>query len=156
MASHFYQITDFYSNLKYPEKYKGTRPLTLRSGWEISFAKWLDINTNVLEWTSESVIIPYLLETDGKMHRYFMDFSFKGKTKEGGVREFWVEVKPSNKLNMPKKPKRVTKGYVAQVNDYIKNQCKWKATRRIVEEERLLGRDLEFLIITEKDAQFFK
>ena len=55
-------------------KYKGTYPIYLRSGWEIKFAKWCDLNPAVLEYTSESIYINYYNITKQRMARYFPDF----------------------------------------------------------------------------------
>ena len=43
---------------RYPEKYKGTFPISYRSRWEFSCMKILDSNPNILTWGSESVVIP--------------------------------------------------------------------------------------------------
>lgn len=152
----YQQIADLYPHLKNPQKYKGRRPVTMRSGWEIKFAlQYLDVNESVLEWNSEEVVIPYICGTDGKRHRYFMDFWFKGKTTDGRVKEFLVEVKPSNQVEEPKIPKRKTAGYWKSVTSYVKNQSKWKATRQLVEQQQQNGKDIEFLILTEKDCPWF-
>lgn len=155
-SSKYQQIYDVYPYLKHPEKYKGTRPITLRSGWEIAFViKYLDVNDNIIEWGSESVVISYFRPDDGKKHRYFMDFNFKAKTTSGKIKEFWVEIKPQSQIDPPKEPKRKTKTYVEQVKTYLVNQAKWKTTRQLVEEKKLLGKDIEFLVLSEKDCPFF-
>lgn len=155
--SRFNQIYDIYPFLKFPEKYKGSRPITCRSSWEIAFIiKYLDVNENIVEWGSESVIIKYIRPDDGKLHRYFMDFNFKAKTKTGKMKEFWVEIKPANQITPPKEPKRKTKGYMNQVKTYLINQAKWETTKTIVEQKKKEGMDLEFLILSEKDCPFFK
>ena len=90
--SKYFQIQDFYKHLKHPEKYKGTRPLTMRSGWEIQYAQWLDTHTSILEWASESNIIQYISPLDGKSHRYFVDFWFLCKNQDGRTSEYLVEI----------------------------------------------------------------
>jgi hypothetical protein len=154
--SKFAQITDAYPLLKHPEKYTGTRPLTLRSGWEISFVfKWLDVNQSIISWKSESTIIRYFSPVDNKTHRYFMDFTFTAKTPSGETKEVWVEVKPFAQTQMPKAPKRKTASYMYQLRTYMVNQAKWDTTRRIVEEKKAKGEAIDFVIITEKEAPFF-
>ena len=37
-------------------KYAGIHLPEYRSSWELKFFQWCDKNTNVLEWTSESVV----------------------------------------------------------------------------------------------------
>ena len=148
--SSFYTIQDAYSLLKHPEKYKGTRPITLRSGWEISFVtKYLDVNKNILEWSSETTVIPYICGTDGKQHRYFMDFTAIAKTTSGGIKELWIEIKPKKQTIPPTAPKRNTKGYAKQVATYIKNTSKWTATEKLCEQARQIGKSIEFVILTE-------
>ena len=44
---------------KNTDKYKGKGHPVYRSGWELKFFRWCDESINVLEWASESVIIPY-------------------------------------------------------------------------------------------------
>jgi hypothetical protein len=154
--SKFAQITDAYPMLKNPEKYTGTRPLTLRSGWEISFVfKYLDTNPNIISWKSESTIIRYLSPIDSQYHRYFMDFTFTARTPNGQLKELWVEVKPFAQTQPPKEPKRKTSNYMYQLRTYFVNQAKWSTTRKIIEEKKALGQNIDFVIITEKDAPFF-
>jgi len=89
----YYQISDLYPLLQHPEKYKGKRPIQMRSSWETKFAlKWLDININIIEWSSEEIIIKYFNPIKNRNARYFMDFSFKAKNKNGDIKEFWVEI----------------------------------------------------------------
>lgn len=148
----FYQIQDLFPYLKNPTKYVGTRPLTCRSGWEITFAtKVLDANPSVIEWGSESLIIPYIDPNDGKQHRYFPDFWLKVKDTTGNIKEFVVEIKPLKELSAPKEPLKKTRSYVNAVRTYIKNTAKWDAAKKICEDQRQTGRNVEFLILTEKD-----
>lgn len=152
--SRYYQIYDVYPYLKNPHKYKGSRPITTRSSWETSFIiKYLDINENIVEWGSESVIVSYIKPTDGKPHRYFLDFNFKAKTMSGSLKEFWIEIKPYNQTIQPKEPKRKTKGYFEQVKTYLVNQAKWQTTKNLVESKRKEGRDIEFVVLTENELK---
>ena len=45
-----------------------------RSLWERRVMTHLDINSNVIEWSNEEIIIPYLSPIDNRWHRYFPDF----------------------------------------------------------------------------------
>jgi hypothetical protein len=156
MARNLYQIQNMYPHLKKPERYSAVdKTITCRSGWEISFiTKFLDKNPSIISWESETKVIPYLYPIDGKMHRYFIDFYFKCYTSEGKIKEYLVEVKPFAETEKPKIPKRQTKGYVERVHTYIKNQAKWDATRRYCAEQQQLGRNIDFMIVTEKDGMF--
>lgn len=147
----YHQIKDFYPHLKNPQKYKGTRPITLRSGWEITLAKRLDKNKAIIKWSSESVIIPYYNPIKGRMARYFMDFHIYYKTKDGKIKEEIWEVKPFKQTQPPKTQKRKTKKYIKECATYVVNDMKWKATKKWIESLRSKGRDISFKIITEKD-----
>jgi hypothetical protein len=152
----YLQVADYFKYLKFPNKYVGTRPLTTRSSWESSFiSKYLDINQNIISWTSESVIVKYISPLDGKSHRYFIDFSFKCKDKDGNEKEVWVEIKPFSQTNPPKEPKRRNQSYVNAVQTYLVNQAKWNTSRQICENYKQQGKNVEFLVITEKDCGWF-
>jgi len=152
--SHYYQIADVFPHLKNPKKYKGTRPITARSSWEGNFIlKYLDKNENILEWGSESVVINYLLPTDGRNHRYFMDFNIVAKMQDGSTKQMWIEIKPFSQTQPPKEPTRKSKNYFKQVETYIKNQAKWETTKRIVEQKQKQGENIEFVILTEKELK---
>ena len=59
-----------------PSKYRGDiNDIIYRSSWELKFMKWCDNNTSVLEWGSETMIIPYKSPVDSKVHRYFVIFT---------------------------------------------------------------------------------
>lgn len=152
----FYQISNIIPHLKNPHKCK-SKQVTCRSGWEISFViKYLDVNENIIEWTSEDTVIRYYNPVDNQYHRYFLDFTFKAKTKAGNIKTFWVEIKPYSQTQMPNvNGKRKTKRLMEEISTYYKNQAKWSAARKLVEEQKLLGQDVEFLVITEKDCPFF-
>jgi len=79
-----------------PQKYNGDiNNIVWRSSWEFKFMRWCDLSDNVLEWSSEETIIPYICKTDNKPHRYFVDFKIKVRTKNG-VKTYLVEVKPKS------------------------------------------------------------
>ena len=129
-----------------PKKYKGN-PTTIyyRSLWERKFMVYCDKNPRILEWGSEEIIIPYLLPTDGKVHRYFPDFYIKVKRADNKIRKMIIEVKPEKYTKPPKKPKKATKSFIKDVNELGRNQAKWKHAR-----EYCRDRNMDFLILTEK------
>ena len=110
------------------DKYTGDpSKIVFRSLWERQVMKWCDNNPKVIGWSSEEIVIPYLCETDKKVHRYFMDFYIKFDSGQ----ELLVEVKPKKQTEPPKKPKqRRTRRYISESLTYIKNQSKWKAARQ--------------------------
>ena len=153
--SKFIQLPNVIPFLKNPNKCKSSI-VTVRSGWELKFImKYLDVNQNILEWTSEDTIVKYLSPIDGKYHRYFIDFAYKARTKSGEIKEFWIEIKPYSQSVKPKEPKRKTIGYLNEVKTYLVNSAKWETTKQLVEDYNKKGRDITFCIITEKDCPWF-
>ena len=131
----------------HPEKYKGDPTgIVYRSLWERKFMVYCDKNTNVLEWASEEIAIPYRSPVDNKVHRYFPDFYMKVKETGGQVKRYIIEVKPLKQTTPPKKPKSQTKAYIREAYEYAKNQAKWKVAR-----EYCKDRMWEFKVITEKE-----
>jgi hypothetical protein len=159
MSRNYYQIQDAYKHLKNPQRYKGTLPLTLRSGYEINFVtKWLDTHQDIIEWGSESVIIPYRCPVrNGSTHRYFIDFNVKMKNKKGEIVEFLIEIKPFTSVNLVEnletyKPKRMTKGGILRIQTAMKDKAKWNAAEMYCEQERKKGRNIFFQIIHENNS----
>jgi hypothetical protein len=136
-----------YSPLR-PEKYKGTLPIFYRSGLELSFSRWCDRCDKVLQWGSESVVVPYVSPMDGKIHRYFLDYNITLKVNEG-IKKYIVEVKPSKQTQQPTNngnKKRSTILY-EQVT-YAKNMAKWDAAKKWADKK-----GWNFIVITEKDLR---
>tara|TARA_B100001079_G_scaffold62105_1_gene52778 strand:+ start:335 stop:772 length:438 start_codon:yes stop_codon:yes gene_type:complete len=132
---------------KFPHKYKGDpTTITFRSLWERKYMNWCDKNANILEWSSEEIIIPYISPVDNKVHRYFPDFYTKIKETDGKIRKYIIEVKPLKQTLPPKKPKRQTKGYIREAYEYAKNQAKWKMAK-----EFCANRQWEFKVVTERE-----
>lgn len=127
-------------------KYRGSKDPTYRSGWELKFFKFCDINPNVLEWTSETIIIPYVSPMDGKVHRYFVDNMVY--IKEGEVtKRYLIEIKPSKQTQPPTVSNKKKKSTVIyeQVT-YAQNKAKWAAATDYAKKH-----NMEFKIITEKE-----
>ena len=109
---------------KNKQKYMGdSSKITYRSLWERNLMRWCDANPDVKQWVSEEVVIPYICGTDGRHHRYFIDFAI---IFENG-NKYLIEVKPDKETKPPKPPKRKTKRYINEQLTYVKNQSKWKA-----------------------------
>lgn len=132
---------------KNPNKYLGD-PTNIfwRSLWERRVMVHLDNNPNVVGWSSEEIVIPYLSPVDNKWHRYFPDFLVKTKNKQEIIETIIVEVKPKNQSVAPKIQQRVTKRYITEVMTYGINQAKWKAA-----EEYCKDRSWKFVVITENE-----
>lgn len=103
--------------------------------------EWCDNNPDVVEWSSETIVIPYICRTDSKPHRYFMDFKIKYKS--GKV--VLVEVKPASQVRKPTVSKsKKTQTILTEAYTYAKNRSKWDAA-----EEYCRSRGWTFQIWTE-------
>jgi len=114
------------------EKYKGNlsiNPPIYRSSWELKCMLKFDKHPDILEWSSEGVIIPYKSPLDGKLHRYFVDFFVKYKDKEGNIRRKIIEVKPKAQRTSPVKGSKKEKTYLREVMTYGVNTAKWEAAQ---------------------------
>jgi hypothetical protein len=137
--SKYNQIFDIFKHLRHPEKFKGRRPITLRSSWEIKFVlRFIDIQENILEWKNEDIIIPYFFEIDRKWHRYFPDFWIKFKDKYGNIRESIIEIKPIKDTILAKNKKNF--------ETFIKNKNKFESAELYCK-----NRKIDFMILTEKE-----
>lgn len=130
-----------------PLKYKGEiNNVVYRSLWELRFMKWCDGNASILEWGSETVVIPYVSPVDRKVHRYFVDFFIKVLDKSGKTQKYLIEIKPEKFTKPPPIPKRKTKQFIDEVFQYGVNEAKWKAAFEYCED-----RKMKFMVLTEKD-----
>lgn len=131
----------------FPEKYEGDPTnIIMRSSWETRFASWCDKNPSVVKWCSEETVVPYRCPTDNRLHRYFIDFKIKVRTKDNQLKTYLVEVKPAKQTQPPVFPGRQTKHYLSESLTFIKNQAKWKAA-----DEYCKDRGYEFVLITENE-----
>ena len=131
-----------------PNKYKGDpSKIIYRSRWELMVMQKLDSHPDVLEWSSEEIIIPYRSPIDGKVHRYFPDFWVKKRDRQGNIVQDLIEVKPYKQTKQPAimegKPNR---RYINEVMTWGINSAKWKAAQ-----EYCKDRCWNFVIITEKE-----
>ena len=129
-------------------KYKGSTPICFRSNLELLFYRWADRNDRVLQWGSESIIIPYLSPKDGKMHKYFVDGVLLLKT-DDGVKKFLVEIKPEKQTMPPSQVNRKSrKNLLYEQIQWAVNSCKWQAAKEWCQKN-----NFEFIILTEKDLK---
>jgi len=116
-----------------PDKYKGTLPVVYRSSWEQRVFYFLDTHPSILEWGSESIVIPYKSPLDGQIHRYFVDLHFTVKNKNNEIKKYLIEIKPKKQTEPPKEPKRKTQKalerYKQEQLEFVKNQAKWEAAK---------------------------
>ena len=117
---------------KNPTKYMGDPTnIIYRSGWELKLMSYLDTHVNVLQWSSEEVVIPYKSPIDGRRHRYFPDFYLEQINTNGIKEKILIEVKPKYQTVPPvvqtTKTKKPTKRYINEVKTWGINQAKWIA-----------------------------
>jgi hypothetical protein len=137
------------------QKYKGDHTnITYRSSWELTYFSRLDKDPDVISWSSEETIIPYVSPLDGQVHRYFPDVLVTRKTPNGVITEM-IEIKPHAQTQPPKvKTTALTKTsgrkYLKECATYAVNQAKWHAAKKYCEK-----RGYTFLVMTEKDLKVF-
>ena len=134
---------------KNPTKYMGDPTnIIYRSGWELKLMSYLDTHVNVLQWSSEEVVIPYKSPIDGRRHRYFPDFYLEQINTNGIKEKILIEVKPKYQTVPPvvqtTKTKKPTKRYINEVKTWGVNQAKW-----IAAEEFCKDRGWKFQIMHE-------
>lgn len=135
-----------------PEKCLNKTPPEFRSGLERKLMLVLDKNPNVIKWSSEKVIIPYVhplksaKSGQNEYARYFVDFYMKLKVGEG-YKEFLVEVKPDSQTKKPSCHGNKKQSTIVYENSmWAINQSKWQAAKKYCEKK-----NLQFIIITEKN-----
>lgn len=134
-----------------PKKYKGDASnIIYRSRWELKLMMHLDEHPDVIEWSSEEVVIPYKSPIDGRMHRYFVDFYVKKKNRDGKIESVLIEVKPLAQTKAPEvtvtKGQKPTRRYINEVMTWGVNSAKWQAA-----EEFCKDRGWKFVIMTERE-----
>lgn len=125
-----------------------------RSKLEMQFMQICDSNPNIVEWSSEKVIIPYFNSVKQGNARYFIDFYIK--TSDG--RKFLIEVKPDRQMKsaingvkntLRKGVKRSTLLYESAMAQM--NRDKWEAAK-----EWAKKKGMNFIVVTEKTLQYLQ
>ena len=131
----------------HPSKYKGSHPIVYRSSLELHVMRFFDNASFVIEWGSETIIIPYVKPTDGKVHRYYTDFNVKMKDKAGVLHKYIIEVKPYKQTIPPTNHgNKKQKTLIYEQINYGINHAKWESAREWSKKHGYI-----FTIITEKD-----
>jgi hypothetical protein len=122
------------------EKYAGNGTPRYRSGWELTFMKFLDSNDHILQWASEPIAIPYRHPLTGKMTNYIPDFLITYRTKNNTMKAELIEIKPKKQSVIESKMNSKDRAIVAI------NYAKWH-------QATLWARNngLTFRVITEND-----
>ena len=126
--------------VKNPEKYMGKKSPTYRSSWEFAFMNFCDNNPAVLNWTSESVKIPYFNPVSGKNTIYVPDFLIVYVDANQKQHTEVVEVKPSTETTMES-----ARSYRDKLSVAI-NMAKWAAA-----DNWARANNIRFRVVTEFD-----
>ncbi len=117
-----------------------------RSLWERRFMVFCDTNKNILKWSSESVIVPYISPIDNKPHRYFVDFIIEYVDTAGQYITTLIEIKPKKQCKEPTRKKRVTKSLIKEMMRWEVNKAKWDSATKYAKK-----RGWGFKILTEDE-----
>jgi hypothetical protein len=127
---------------KNPSKYIGDiTKIIYRSGLELKFCKFCDTSDRISRWASEPIAIKYYNPVSKTIRNYYPDYLVRFKTIDGSAElpPYLIEVKASNMLKMPNKPKRPTekrmKSWYNISCQVIVNIAKCKAAEIFCEEK---------------------
>lgn len=127
------------------KKIKDDIYIQYKSKLELKFMQYCDINNKIDKFSLEPFAIQYVKPTDGKYHRYYIDFFII----INGIKCL-IEIKPYEQTHPPIKPKKLTGksvlNYKKQLETWYINQAKWKAAQQFV-----LQKGFKFIIITDKE-----
>lgn len=143
MSKKFYQ--GFFTP-KNKSKCLNTSKIVYRSSWEAQLMLYLDRSTDIVEWASESIVIPYI-GLDGKPHRYYPDFLIKIlNIKTNKPETFLIEIKPKRETKEPNNNKKDKQKLLTEQLTFATNQLKWEAAKKFCS-----VRNYKFKILTEKE-----
>jgi hypothetical protein len=135
----------------HPEKCN-SKVCIFRSSYELKFMRWVDNHPNVVSWSSEGTVIPYIKPSDGRMHRYFVDNTVTLKDSQGKLHKYLVEIKPYSALLPPKKtPRKRHNTLVKESITHAINLAKWDAAKKWASKK-----GYKFIILTEKELKINK
>lgn len=128
---------------KNPDKYMGD-PTKIRymSSWELETHQFFDNNEKVVRWSSETIAIPYIKPTDGKIHKYYPDYYVEYINTAGQLVKEIIEVKP---IAQTKVPRANHKHKLYEQLTFAVNTAKWQAATSFCKNRGIL-----FRIVTEK------
>lgn len=126
--------------VKNRHKYVGNvNNVVYRSGWELKVMMDLDHDSKVMRWSSEELMIPYILQ--GRRRRYYPDFFVEYID---GTKELW-EIKPHKETRPPTKSKS-RRRLIQEATTFEMNKAKWAAAT-----EWCNRRGVKFRVLTEKE-----
>lgn len=129
-----------------PEKYKGDpAKCTYRSSYELHVWQWCDRTPSVLEWSVESIIVPYFDPIKNKDRRYIVDLYMKFVDSNGTTHTEIVEIKPMNQVKTPVRGRKKDSTWLLESSTYATNLAKWTAAKEFARQ-----RSWNFRILTEE------
>lgn len=129
--------------VKNVDKYMGDpNKVVYRSSWELDMHKFFDNNINVVRWGSEIIAIPYIKPTDGKLHKYYVDYYVEYRNTAGEIIKELIELKPKSQT---KAPSGKRKSNLYEQLQYAVNVAKWAAAI-----EWCNRKGIKFRIVTER------
>ena len=126
--------------IKHPEKYIGKKSPTYRSSWEFTFCAFCDNNPAVINWSSESISIPYRNPVTGKQTIYVPDFLIVYIDAKQKKHVEMIEIKPSRETTM-----EGAKSYRDKLMVAI-NMAKWSAA-----DNWCRANNIRFRVVSEYD-----
>jgi hypothetical protein len=112
------------------EKYVGDiNKIVYRSSWEKDFMNFLDNNLRIIKWGSETIPIPYVKPTTGRVHKYYPDFFVEYFNRQGKIVQDVVEVKPKKQVLQPTTRGKSKKTQLYEALAWAVNNAKWDAAR---------------------------
>jgi hypothetical protein len=127
--------------VKNPKKYVGKGKPKYRSGWELTFMIFCDNNDKILNWASESLVIPYMHPFTGKRHNYIPDFFIVYQDKAGRTKAELIEIKPKKESIIEAKIANARTQAIVAIN-----HAKWKSAQAYCK-----AQGLTFRVVTEDD-----
>lgn len=106
---------------------------------------YLDNSKEIIEYSSEEIVVPYRSPLDNRIHNYFVDFCVT-RINKGQKETVLLELKPDKFTRPPVKKKRMTNKYISEVKTYLINDAKWQAAQTFAK-----TRGWSFHVLTERD-----
>lgn len=115
-------------------------PIIYRSGLELQFINFCEMNDTILKWSSEPIAIKYYNRLKKKEANYYPDYVIEMKNKSGETQHVIVEIKPYGQTKMPKEN---DSRWLKEM--WVINTDKWNAATKFAKDH-----NAKFIIVTEK------
>lgn len=122
--------------------------INYKSSLELACLRYCDYNKHIVKFSLEPFAIQYLKPTDGKTHRYFVDFYIEFSTGD----RFLVEIKSFSETIPPQVPKKKSQKAILNYNNSLQtfavNTAKWDAAKKFAANQKM-----KFIILTENELK---